>query len=212
MSLLFVLRCFVSFSQSTTMENYRIVNIGTISIPTIMEVQSGNYKKLSDAYQNEFGKQFGYEVSDNKVVFQQKGLNNLEKSSFASYARVILETSIGSYGDFEKLNVKITAKEAELGQLNDEFKNQVQLSFADSGLKLIRWLGVSVVTINGQSCIKISYVRQLENRPYVLVNIYRFQNNDRMHTLTLSYSQDDEFAWKPLFTRVLNSFIITNIR
>lgn len=207
-----VISNYVSYSQPTTMELYKIVNVGTISIPTNMEIQSGNYKKASDLFQTEQNKNLGYEIFDNRVVFQQIGLNNQEKQSFASYARVILETNISNYGDFEKLNVKISANMTELKELNDLFRNQVQGSFSGSGLKMISWNGVSVITVNGKSCIKTSYIRQLENRPFVIVNVYRFQNNDRMHTLTLSYSQDDETTWKPLFLKILNSFRITNIR
>ncbi len=202
----------VSYSQSTTMENYKVVNVGTISIPSNMEMQSGNYKKVSELFQAEQTKRLGNEIFDNRVVFQQKGLNNLEKQNFATYARVILETNISNYGDFEKLNVQFSASAAELKELNDQFREQVQDSFAGTGLRMIRWNGVSVTTVNGKSCIKTSYVRQLENRPFVTVNIYRFQNNDRMHTLTLSYSQDDETTWKPLFSNILNSFRITNMR
>ena len=202
----------VSYSQSTTIENYKIVNVGTISIPTNMEMQSASYKKGSELFQAEQNKRLGNEIFDNRVVFQQKGLNNLEKQNFATYARVVLETNISNYGDFEKLNVQFSASASELKELNDQFREQVQDSFAGTGLRMIRWNGVSVTTVNGKSCIKTSYVRQLENRPFVIVNIYRFQNNDRMHTLTLSYSQDDETTWKPLFSNILNSFRITNMR
>jgi hypothetical protein len=211
-TLFFLQLNFVSYSQSIIMENYKIANVGNISIPSNMEIQSGNYKKGLELYQIEQDKKNGNEILDNRVVFQQKGLNYLEKQSFASYSRVILETYISSYGDFEKLNVQFSANASELKELNNQFRVQVQDSFAGTGLRIIRWNGVTVTTVNGKSCIKTSYVRQLENRPFVIVNVYRFQNNDRMHTLTLSYSQDDETTWKPLFSKILDSFRITNIR
>lgn len=202
----------ISFSQSTDFENYRILELGSISIPNNMEIQSGNYKKLAETYQKEMSKKFGYEVSDNRIVFQQKGLNELEKKGLASYVRVILETQIESYGSFEKLTKKLTATQQEISEMSTEFKNQFEQGFAGTGLKLITWYGVSIVTINGRNALKISYLRQLSDKPYVVVNIYRFQNNDRLHSLTLSYRQSDEATWKPLLTKVANSFSITNVR
>jgi len=202
----------ISFSQSTDFENYRIIEVGSISIPNNMEIQSGNYKKLSETYQKEMSKKFGYEVSDNRIVFQQKGLNDLEKQGLASYVRVILETEIGNFGDFDKLTNKLTATSQEISDISKEFKSQIQQSFAGTGLKLITWYGVSIVTINGRTALKISYLRQLNDKPYVVVNMYRFQNNDRLHSLTLSYRQSDEATWKPLLTKIANSFTITNVR
>lgn len=200
------------FAQTTDFENYKLSNIGYISIPTKMEIQSGDYKKLAEVVQKEMGKRFGYEISSNRIVFQQKGLNNSEKSGFASYARVILETDIGNYGDYEKLTNNYTATQAELNELSSEMKKEMQSSFSGTGLKLISWYGISITKVNGRTALKISYLRQLNDNPYVVVNMYKFQNNDRLHTLTLSYRQSDETTWKPLFSQILNSFTITNVR
>ena len=202
----------LTFSQSTDFDNYRILEVGSISIPNNMEIQSGNYKKISEIYQKEISKKFGYEVSDNRVVFQQKGVNDLDKQALATYVRVILETDIGNFGDYEKLSTKLIATPQEISDISKEFKTQIQQSFAGTGMKLITWYGVSIVTINGRTALKISYLRQLNDKPFVVVNMYRFQNNDRLHTLTLSYRQSDEATWKPLLTKIANSFIITNIR
>lgn len=207
-----ILLSIISFSQSTDFENYRILEVGSISIPNNMEIQSGNYKKLSETYEKVMSKKFGYEISDNRIVFQQKGLNDLERQGFASYVRVILETEIGNFGDFDKLTTKLTATPQEISDITKELKNQIQQSFAGTGLKLITWYGVSIVTINGKTALKISYLRQLNDKPYVVVNMYRFQNNDRLHSLTLSYRQSDETAWKPLFAKIANSFTISNVR
>ena len=214
-SLIFILTLLLSnfsFAETTGFENYKLSNIGYISIPTKMEIQSGNYKKLAEEYQKEASKRFGFEVSGNRIVFQQKGLNNFEKSGFSLYARVILETDIDNYGDYEKLTTNYTATQAEINELNKELKSQIQQSFTGTGLKLISWYGVSITKVNGRTAMKISYLRQLNDNPYVVVNMYSFQNNDRMHRLTLSYRQSDETTWKPLFSTILNSFTITNVR
>jgi len=199
-------------AQTSVSENYKLSNIGYISIPNKMEIQSGNYKKISEEYQKEMSEKFGFEVSGNRIVFQQKGLNEFDKSGFSSYARVIIETDIGNYGDYEKLTTNYSATQAELNELSREFKSQVQQSFYGTGLKLISWYGVSITKVNGRTALKISYLRQLNDNPYVVVNMYSFQNNDRMHRLTLSYRQSEEATWKALFTKILNSFTITNVR
>lgn len=200
-----------AFSQTTT-ENYLLKNIGYISIPTNMELQSGNYKKLAEEYQKQYSKKFGYEVSDNRIVFQQKGLNSGDKAGFSSYARVILETTIGSNGDYEKITTKLSATQNELSELSSHLKSQVEQSFSGTGLKLISWYGVQIVNINGRTALKFSYLRQLNDNPYVVVSMYQFHNNDRMHQLTMSYRQQDADIWKSLYTTILNSFTITNVR
>lgn len=195
-----------------TVENYLLKDIGYISIPRSMEIQSGNYKKLSEEYQKKQDKKFGFEVSDNHIIFQQKGLNSGDKSAFSSYARVILETTIGDYGDFEKLTTKLTATPEELAELNKQLKSQIEQSFIGTGLKLISWYGVQIATVNSRTALKISYLRQLNENPYVTVSMYQFHNNDRMHQLTLSYRQQDASAWKTQFSEILSSFTITNVR
>jgi len=206
--LLFI--CVIGSAQST--DKYLIKDVGYITIPSTMEIQSGNYKKVSEEYQKKFAEKFGYEVSDTRVVFQQKGLNSGDKSAYSSYARIILETQIGSYGDFEKITSKFTAAKSELDELSVEMKRQTQQAFAGTGLKLLSWYGVQLTTVNGRTAVKISYLRQLQENPPVYVTVYRFQNNDRMHSLTMSYRQQDASSWSDTYQKVLNSFMITNVR
>ena len=200
------------FAKTIEFENYKVVNLGYISISKNMEIQAGKYKKISEAYQKEIGKRFGYEISSDRTVFQQKGLNDFEKSGFSSYARVIVETDISNYGDYEKLTTHYTATQNELKLLDRELKKEMQSIFSGTGLKLISWQGISITKINGRTALKVSYIRQLNNNPYVWVDMYQFQNNDRLHRLTLSYRLSDEKIWKPLFSQVSKSFIITNVR
>jgi hypothetical protein len=206
--LLLAIFCFAQ----TSFENYLLKDLGSISIPTNMELQSGNYKKFAEEYQKQQGKKFGYEISDNRVVFQQKGLNSGDKTGFSSYARVILETTIGNYGDFEKLSTKLSATTQELSELSSQLKSQTEQSFNGTGLKLISWYGIQIVNVNGRTALKISYLRQLNDNPYVTVAIYQFHNNDRMHQLTMSYRQQDADTWKNVYSKILNSFAITNVR
>jgi len=199
-------------TDSLTYYKYKIKGLGYLHIPDNMELQSGDYKKIAESYTKEYLKKFGLEVDENRLVFQQKGLNTLEKNSFTTYARVLLETEFGKAGDFEKLTSKIAAKPEELKEFGDVARTQIEESFKSIGQKIISWYGVSIVTINNRSALKLSYLRQLNSNPYVLVNIYKFQNYDRMYTLTMSYRKEDEKYWKAIYETILNSFTITNIR
>lgn len=192
---------------STNWKRIYIKNVGSFDLPPTMEVQQGKYKEFVD----EVKKIKGFDAT--QLTAQQKGLNEFGKEGFEKYARVMVETTFGSIGDFEKLNFNIaTYTQTDINELNATYKQQMQQSFVGSGLKLIEWYPLKLEKINGMSCIHISYKRQLQDKPYVLVHIYYFHNNDRMHALTLSYRLSETDYWKSDYTTILKSFRITNIR
>jgi len=191
----------------TGWERIYIKNVGSFDLPPTMEIQAGKYKKM----QNEIYKRMEYDVP--QLVAQQKGLNEFRKEGFEKYARVMVGTTLGSVGDFEKLNFNITQyTQADILDLNSTYKQQIQQSFLGTGLKLIEWYPLKIEKVNGMSCIHISYRRQLQDKPLVLVHMYIFHNNDRMHTFTLSYRISEVDYWKSDYATVLKSFRITNTR
>jgi hypothetical protein len=208
---LFLISFFNSFSQ-IEFENYSLSGIGSISIPNTMELQSGKYKEIHDKLESKIAEKYKYEITGNAIVFQQKGLNELERKSFTNYARIMLDTDIGSPGDYQKANVKIAPTSNEIKDLNSDFKTQLITGFNGTQFKLIDWYGCSLEIINGKQCLKVSYKRQLGSNPEVHVDLYRFQNNDRIHTLTISYRENDRETVKPIFAKVVNTFKLTNIR
>ena len=188
-------------------ERIYIKNVGSFDLPPTMEVQKGKYKEFVD----EIKKIKGFDAT--QLTAQQKGLNEFGKEGFEKYARVMVETTFGSVGDFEKLNFNIaTYTQADISELNTTYKQQIQQSFIGTGLKLIEWYPLKLEKVNGMSCIHISYKRQLQDKPFVLVHIYYFHNNDRMHSLTLSYRLSEVDYWKSDYATILKSFRITNIR
>ncbi len=189
-------------------ESYRIPGVGQISIPSCMEEQSGIYKKINAVFERQVETAMGVDIPDEKVVFQQKGLNDLSSAGFSTYARVIIETERAASGSFYRLHSRYSVSPAELAEINYEMKNQIEQLFYGTNIRIISWYGVSFVNVNGVKAMKVSYLRQLKNQPYVLVTSYRFQNYDRIHTLTLSYRKQNEKIWKPLYARIINSFSI----
>ena len=194
-------------SLLTGWERIYIRNVGFLDMPPNMEVQSGTYQEIMNSYYNRL------EVDAPQLVFQQKGLNNNTSSSFQNYGRVLLETQIGSYGDFQPLSFNIaTVTSTEISDLNWNFKQKTMSDLASIGHTLIEWYPLKVKKVNGMPCIHVSYKRQLGTNPVVLVNYYIFQNNDRMHSLTLSYRVSETALWKTNFDRILTSFRITNVK
>lgn len=200
--LLFLFCVAVGFSQQS-FSVYKVVNFGFISIPSNMEVQSGLYKKLAENFHLLWGT-IDYEILENRVVFQQKGVN--EGNGSDTYARIILETHLGKPGDYRPLNSTDEYTRAELNEIEDAFSDE---SFSNSGIKIVTWNGVENYKVNGKySSIRVSYVRQISDNPYVCVEILSIENNDRMHVLTFSYRIKDSIPWFSLFDKVKSSITI----
>jgi len=201
-----------SISQ-TGYENYLIKDVGHISIPKLLELQGGKFKELATEVQKKASEKYKYEISDLRVVFQNRGVNKFDKDALTDYARVIIETKIKNYGDYQKLTTQIKATKLELEELNDQMKKSAEENLKSMGSRMIKWNNVQIVIVNGMTALKSSYIRQLnKDRPYVHVTMYQFLNNDRIHFLTLSCQEKDLAKWKIPFQTILNSFVITNVR
>jgi len=105
-------------------EKIYIKNLGSFDLPPTMEVQKGKYNEFLE----EVKKIKGYDAS--QLTAQQKGLNEFGKESFEKYARVIVETTLGFNGDFEKYNFNIIeVTQSDITILNSIYKQQIQQSF-----------------------------------------------------------------------------------
>lgn len=208
----------ISFSTVTSIsqisyENYLIKDVGHISIPKSLELQGGKFREFAKEAQKKANEKFKYEILDQRIVFQNIGVNNFDKESLNEYARVIIETKIKNYGDYEKLTTKIKASKSELAELNNQMKKSAEENLKRMGSKIVKWYNMQIVLVNGRTALKSSYIRQLnKDQPYVYVTMYQFHNNDRIHFLTLSCREKDGAKWKIPFQTVLNSFVITNVR
>jgi hypothetical protein len=189
-----------------------ISEVGTIDLPPILEIQDEKFKARVSEYKESVKETWNVKIDEPKIVFQQKGLNQTNSNSIKRYARVIIDLTKGNPKDFSTLNQKIVMSQKELSDLDRDFKNELVSGFSNAGLKLIEWYPTEVVEINGMPAIKVSYTRQMRTEPLVLVNIYRFQNNDRMHSLTISYRVTEKEYWEQTLIDVLKSFRISNIK
>lgn len=187
-----------------------VKNTGTIKLPNTLELQEGTYQKIVHG----LNKILGYEVSD--LVAQNKGCNDFTPDCSKRYARVMLKTDIAEVGYFDNLDfdIDIISKD-EMKEIGQAYKNMIsnRMSSAPDNQKaeLIKWYNPIFEKINNKSCLHLKYTRQLNEAPVVLVNTYIFYNNDRIHSLTLSYRQNQSSYWEKDFEQILNSLSINKI-
>jgi len=188
-----------------------IKDVGSIDLPPIMEIQAGEYREQNQKYAKEEHIKSNIEFNYPNLILQQKGLNEHDLESLKKYARVMFNTKFITAGEAQKLDQLIEIPINEMSELDQEFKSQITNSFKGTELKLIHWHPVEIVEINDMPAIKIRYKRQMRLEPYVIVEIYRFQNYDRIHELTLSYREAEEKYWGLTLSKVLKSFRISNV-
>lgn len=190
----------------------KINEIGTIDLPPEMEIQSRNYKQRTKSYENIMKDYWDIQFNEPVLTFQPKGSNSINIESLSKYARVMYETIYGSECEFQHLNEKISITKRELQNLDVELREQLSSEVKKTSIQLIEWFPVKITEVNGMPALNISYIRQFKNEPLVNVNIYRFQNCDKIHSLTLSYRINEQNYWKHTLQEILKSFRITNIK
>lgn len=180
-----------------------IEEFGSIILPSKMEIQSGNYKKLNDKLYEILG------IQSENVVFQQKGLNNFSSEGFGTYARILIKTIISEPGAFPDLN-NYNFTNRELKELEMELREGIEEAQLKLNMIVTKWYPIEIEreSISNFPAIKIKYNRQLNNNPEVVVVQYQIFNNDRQHLITLSNRINDDDTWTPIFDEVKNSIRI----
>jgi hypothetical protein len=182
----------------TGWERVLIPEVGFIDIPPTLELQDKEKNPMLSA------------ANQNALYIQQKGLNDFQKSSYDTYVRVIIETEISGDNEYETLDTKYFVTQSELKELDEILKPQ----FKNPYTKIIDWFPTSTVDINNIRALLIHYTRvgNTKGKHPVDVKMYKFQNYDRLHTVTVSYRIRDKYKWKTDLEDVLKSFTITNVK
>lgn len=104
----------------------------TIDLPPTLEIQSGAYKmKQNDVY-----KQIGLDTP--QFVIQQIGLNESEINSFDSYARMMIKTTIGHKGQYDRLNFDtLIVSKYELDYTDSILHDQLKSKLLKQGVQLL---------------------------------------------------------------------------
>jgi len=190
-----------------TWETVSIPGICTFQIPPTVEIQKGTYKWVSDQF-----KKMVLEISESpdRVVAQPKGINDLDPIALKKYCRIIVETERGTKGDYARLDEPLLVSEAELKELDKESKNQLEQLAAmwdAKGVKMtiLSWQPIKITRVNGVDALVITYTRSLNDAPSVLVQVYRIQNNDVMHSIAISYRESEKEIWADDLGKVINT-------
>lgn len=189
-----LLTCFTpDYSQELSWTTIRIEELGSVGLPSNMEIQGGAYKEISDKVKEING------INASRVIFQQKNLNSFDRGSMQTYSRVFIRTEIGASGDFKKLSESLTQTEAD--EVNSIFKSQIESKAPKVNARIIEWHKAVTTTLNGQNAIEYGYIRQIGTNKPVLVEVFLLQNNDRLHIITFEYRLDGNH-WGTTFVNI----------
>lgn len=172
-------------------------------LPLTMEITAGEYTTLIDGIevaQGSYGSNLTAQPTNRK-----DSVNGLQKN----YSSIILENVLGFPGQYEVLDFDPNLYSIEdMRQWEPMFKNKFNRDLISTGHKLIEWYPMSLLVINGMSCLHFNYTRQFQNNPEVIVHNYTFFNNDRMHSFGYSYRISETDLWANDFGKVLQSLRI----
>ncbi len=204
--IVFLVATFNLVSFKTGNQILKVDYFGEILLPEELEIQAGTFKELNDGYIKTI---LGDRENHQSLVFQQKGLNSSDLNSFKTYARVLIDTYKGEKGTHKLLSEKNNLTKDDIDFYNNNFASQVQNLWPNAKQKLISSNETTIDKIGKKYCTKHTYIRQLESSTPVLVEVYRVQNNDRVHLISFSYRTKAETQWKPIMDKVLKSIKIT---
>lgn len=197
--------------QYASWETVSVPGICTFQIPPTMELQAGKYREVMDQFRTHV-----LQVTDSgsRVVAQQKGLNALDAAARSRYARVIVETHTASKGDFSTLGDPLALSRAEVAEIDGAMKTAVEQEASQSTAagyrtELQSWGGTRVVRVNGVDCLLTEYSRSVNSAPPASVRLYKFMNNDRMHTVSVSYRTTESDLWAADLEKIVTTFQFT---
>jgi len=195
-------------AQETTWETVSIPGLCTFQIPPTVEIQKGTYKRITDQFQKMI---LEIDESPDRVTAQPKGINDFDPVALNKYCRIIVETERGTKGDYVKLDEPLLYSEAELKQLDKEFKNLLEQLVAIWNAKGVKMTVLSlqpfkITRVNGVDALVIRYTRSINDAPSVLMQVYTIQNNDVMQKIAISYRESEKDIWADDLGRVINTF------
>jgi hypothetical protein len=190
-----------------------ITDLGLISIPKTLEVREdgSTVDVVSTAT-----KAVIYKLSnitepnaESNLVIQQKGLNEASRESFSSYARVMINIHNLEEGSFPKRYEKFNLSDDDLEEIKDQSMETLNQASAILDVE-IRDTTIEEVQINRMSAIRFTLIRSLKGNPEVYLEQYKFFNDNQMVEIILSYRINESEKWAEDFSKIINTFIITN--
>ena len=190
------------YAQSTI---YNFNNICQIELPNKLELQSSELNTVISSSSQQGKKNIRVNSPVNRIVFQQKGLNEGVKAAFDLYCRVIIEhQQTNKYDPFYKYGEQVILDKDILTAVNDMAEENCRIS----GTPLIRLINVQPLKIKGFPVLYYSYKRKgwEGKKPPVIVNVYQIFNNLECIIITFSYREAEKERWKEIHNNIIKTF------
>ncbi|MFT3903997.1 MAG: hypothetical protein QM727_12540 [Niabella sp.] len=187
--------CANCFSQKD-ISTYKIQGLGQITVSNLLELQSGEIKKLANKYYQTYSIPY-----NNRIVFQQAGLNDRNPQSLNTYARIIIQEINGDKEIFNEYKKHIV-------DFDNQIKQETKSALGTQNAKLLSWEKSILTNLNGKSAISCSYTRQFPNNPVTLTKIYFMETNNSIYKINLEYWLKDKETWSSILTNAIRTFKI----
>lgn len=186
------------YQNANQWKRQTLFNSFTVAIPVTVEMQTKN---------SPYGRQMtsaGYQFRDDVVIFNQKGLCDMNQKAMNQYCRIMFSFYKGVPGDFLKRNETETLDAAYKQMLKEMVDAEIGYNSRLMGTIDYQW-----VRINNANAILVSYKRTGNNFDTtipVCCKMLIFQDNNRLVKMMLSYREKEAYLWADDFEQVLRSF------
>lgn len=185
----------INDNQAKTYNGWTTIKIdGEIEfqIPPTMEIQSGEYLATAQKIMPDFYKLVTQDGTVQRIVLQQKGLNEMKEDARARYARTIIKFAKESEKKYPSWGEELTPTKQELKEIEDIICNGPR----PDETKLIQIIQhLEVKKINGIDCLNMKYETQYADNPIVINYMYMFFNQDRFYHLLIMYRSTEAEYW-----------------
>lgn len=190
-----------------------IENLGLIAIPRTLEVreEGGTLDVISKSFKETMYKISGLTDpnSDSSIVIQQSGLDNLKSDSFSSYARIMINIFNLEADELPQRGDRLNLSLEDLKFLKEDSMKTLEEAAEYFNCSLGE-TKIEEVYVNRMNALKFTYYRTCRENPEVYVQQYKFFNSDQIVEIILSYRVNESNLWEEDFSRIVDTFILTN--
>lgn len=179
--------------------NFTFFNAFSIYVPITVE------KQIKDSpYGNDLAnKGRMLQLRDDLIIFNQKGLCDLNAEAKEQYCRIMCQYYEGEWGDFLKRDEIVP-----LEKMDDYIKEMVTNELGPSS-RLMSSINRKWVSINDANAIMVDYRRTGYDFDYTIpvkCKILLFYDSKRVVKMIIAYREKEVDLWEKDFEQVLRSF------
>ncbi len=178
--------------------NYTFFNAFSIYVPITVEEQ------IKDSpYGKDLANKGMLQLRDGIIIFNQKGLCDLNAEAKEQYCRIMFQYFEGQWGDFPKRD-----EIAPLDKMDDYIDEMVTNELRPNS-RLMGSINRKWVSINNANAIMVDYRRTGYDFDFTIpvrCKILLFSDSKRMVKMILAYREKESDIWAKDFEQVLRSF------